>query len=46
MWIFSAIDLTAWFDLGLIESKGKPAIGSRSILGIVFPNLVTVKEES
>lgn len=43
MWILNMLDLT-WFALEMTEGKGKPVIGSRSILGMLFPNLVTVKE--
>jgi hypothetical protein len=44
MWILNMLDPMGWFAVGMTESKGKPVIGSRSILGILFPNLVTEKK--
>jgi hypothetical protein len=44
MWIMNMLDLTAWFTHGMTEGKGKPVIGARSILGMLFPNLVTEKK--
>jgi hypothetical protein len=43
MWILNMLDPTAWFTVGMDEGKGTPVIGSRSVLGVLFPNLVTEK---